>query len=144
MGLPKFSPKVCDQIIAYVEAGNFIRVAAAASGIDYSTLKKWQTRGLSDEPKDKAYKAFRTRLTQARATAETTAVQAVRTAALDPQHYRAACWYLERGPARERWKPPLNQAQVTTNSPSPADALKEAEQRADDYRPPEADPEADE
>jgi len=96
----KFTPEVQARAIALVGQGNFLTVAARASGISYKTLKGWMKRGRSEAPADAEYRAFRELVLHARAAAESESLAKVR----DSDDWRAAAWFLERS-LRERWGP---------------------------------------
>lgn len=138
MSLPKLTPDRAARIIAYVRAGSYKGVAARACGIDYSTLKRWVERG-SEANAPKLYREFALGLAEADALDEIGLVGGIHVAALDPKHWQAAAWLLSRKHP-DRYKPPTNRVETKSLDapPTPADALKEAEDRAGSYVPPPA------
>lgn len=78
MGRPsklELDPEITARIVANVEAGNYLVVAAQAEGIDRSTLKRWQQWGRDGrEP----YVEFCAALARARSKGEMVAVARVR------------------------------------------------------------------
>jgi transcriptional regulator with XRE-family HTH domain len=66
---------------------------AAKTGVSRATLMDWLARGRDGEA---PYADFLDRVREAEAEAEAAMVAAVRTAAVDPKHWMAAAWWLER------------------------------------------------
>jgi hypothetical protein len=92
---------VANRIIEAIEAGSPYRTAALASGIGYSTFHAWMRRGLSADPDDGEFKAFRNRVKRGRAKAEQDAIANIRRAAREGS-WQADAWFLERSNPR-RW-----------------------------------------
>jgi hypothetical protein len=74
------------RMLAALEAGATLRIAAAAAGVSESTLRRWRDRGGDDE------------LQAAEARGALLALQAIRAAATGPHPgtWQAAAWLLER------------------------------------------------
>jgi predicted membrane metal-binding protein len=101
MGPPiKLTKERSERIVAAVCAGATRDVAAQSAGIVRSTLQAWIVKG---EAKDaaKLYAEFVEALREAEAAREVEALQNIRAAAAED--WRADAWYLERGPARNRY-----------------------------------------
>jgi hypothetical protein len=123
------TPDIEAKIVEAVEQGSYLKIAAQAAGIGQNTLSLWLGRGRAaaatrdaGEPVpevDERYLRFLEAVTQAQATAETTAVAAWRKAF--PDDWRAARDFLARSNP-ERWAG-VTRVQMTTE---------EAERRIDD------------
>ncbi len=88
------------QIIELVRDGNYVEVAARASGIAPSTLYEWKARGEEGGPGNERFVEFLESLTRAEAEAETAGVAAIRGAWT--KDWRSAIEYLARRYPR-RW-----------------------------------------
>src|SRR5215212_2644711 len=92
----KLTPEREEKILTAIRAGNSVFVAAQRVGIDRSTFHRWMEQG---DPKgrkrsDAPYRAFRSKVEEARAVAE---VRDVTLTAKAAEHdWRAAAWRLER------------------------------------------------
>jgi hypothetical protein len=99
----KLTPSLEKRILELIEAGSEPRIAARACGISDSSYTEWMSRGdrtnnnskLSKEP----YISFVEKVETARAVVETKVTGILTT----NKDWRAQAWWLERGPARERW-----------------------------------------
>jgi len=96
------TPERQEKILQAVRQGNFLNVSAALAGITEETLRSWIIRG-ETEPSGK-FTVFVGLLREAQAQSEAAAVVTVRKAAIEGD-WRAAAWYLEKGPAKTRWRP---------------------------------------
>jgi hypothetical protein len=128
----KLTPETAERIIGYVEQGNYLKIAALASGVHEATLHRWlaagadaQTRADQGEPlddTDQRFREFRESVTLAQARAEATVVGAWQAAAFGPDgDWRAGRDLLARM-APERWAG-VTRVQMTTE---------ETERRLDD------------
>lgn len=108
-----FTPEIADKLVTMLKAGNYVHVATRACGITRQTFDRWLQRGLSDEPRDAAFRELRERVEQARAEAEVRAVTQIATAARDS--WQAAAWLLERQ-YPDRW----GRASVRARDDAPA------------------------
>ena len=109
----KCTPELTEQISEYLAAGNFIKPACEAVGIDESSYHKWRQRGrdelerVEQDPRrrvrksEKPYVEFLKATNRARGEAEARCVRALTNAALSGD-WRAAVAYLERAHS-ERW-----------------------------------------
>jgi hypothetical protein len=131
-GTGKLTDALLDTIVGHVENGNYLKIAALASGVHEGTLHRWlaegaaaQTRADAGEPLDEVderYRNFREQVTLAQARAETTVVAAWQAAAFGPDgDWRAGRDLLARM-APERWAG-VTRVQMTTE---------ETERRLDD------------
>jgi hypothetical protein len=79
----KLSDEIADRIVAILQAGNHLQVAAIAGGIGERTLREWLARGHPDgnKPADAPYRRFRARVEQAQAEAEAVLVTRIQKAA---------------------------------------------------------------
>lgn len=90
--LTKFDEKVALKIIDLVRGGNYIDVAAAASGVGRSTLYEWLRKSAEG---DESFNGFSGRVHEAASEAEARAVLNVQKAA-QAGDWKASAWYLER------------------------------------------------
>lgn len=100
----KLTPEVYMSIVNGVKEGNYLSTMANANGIIPRTLSKWLQIGKGEHPTILAkepYISFARDLEAARAKAEVLIVNDLRK---EPD-WRAKAWWLERGPARDRWGP---------------------------------------
>ena len=92
MPRPRLDPAITQRVVDLIRAGNYIDVAAAASGIHRTTLHRWmrlgraQTRG--------HYRKFLIAVERALAESESRDVTLIAKAAVED--WRAAAWRLER------------------------------------------------
>lgn len=98
-GRPKLleeSPKVAEDFLVAVRAGNYLHVAAAFAGLSKETPIEWRKRGARDLRKgqDTVYAKFAQAVDQALAHAEVHSVAAIRSAT--KENWQAAAWLLER------------------------------------------------
>ncbi len=84
-------PKVLEQIVAYVRAGAYEWVAAAAAGIHKATLYRWLQWG---EERREPFRAFRDQMLRARAEARVAAEVAI--------HRDDKKFWLTHGPGKDR------------------------------------------
>jgi hypothetical protein len=89
-------PKVADDIMTAIRAGNYLHVAAEFAGISKDTLFAWIKRGKRDirAGRDTVYAKFAAGQEQALAHAEVHSVAAIRAAT--KENWQAAAWLLER------------------------------------------------
>jgi hypothetical protein len=131
-GTGKLTDELLDAIVERVEQGNYLKIAALASGVGETTLHRWLATGASAQTRadqgetldevDERYRAFRESVTLAQAKAETTVVAAWQAAAFGPDgDWRAGRDLLARM-APERWAG-VTRVQMTTE---------ETERRLDD------------
>lgn len=99
------TPESQEKIIQAVRQGNFLKVAAALGGITETCLHLWIKKG--EAGRAKKYVEFVAQLRAAQAQAEASAVITIRKAAIEGD-WKAAAWYLEKGPAKARWRPNLH------------------------------------
>ncbi len=101
MGRPtKLTPAVSAAICESVRGGAWIETAAAAAGVDASTVHSWLRRADDKEDCGEPFIAFSLAYKKARADAELEAISVIRGAM--PKTWQAAAWYLERS-YPERW-----------------------------------------
>jgi hypothetical protein len=86
----KLTSELQTAIVERVAAGNYLAVAARASGVHRDTLYGWLERGRAGE---EPFAAFSDALKRAEAEAECAAVAYVRSG---EQGWQASAWYLER------------------------------------------------
>jgi transposase len=98
----KLDEATVTRILSVLRVGGYPEAAAGVAGIHVKTLYKWMRRGHADgeDPADAPYRAFRSRVEQARAEGETRNVALIAQAAA--QNWQAAAWLLERQ-FPERW-----------------------------------------
>lgn len=94
----KLTPELQERICRLVREGNYLRVAALATGIHEATLYRWLADGEAE--KSGIYREFYVALKRAEAEAEARMVARIETAAVET--WQAAAWYLERKYA-DRW-----------------------------------------
>jgi transposase len=121
----KLTDESADRIVAVLRSGGYVETAAAVAGITKRTFYGWMARGDATGTKavDAPYRAFRERVDQARAEAESRNVAIIATAAA--KDWKAAAWLLERQ-APERWGRPIarpDDAPHVAPSTDPLDAL---------------------
>jgi len=93
----KLTPELQEQIIKIIKAGNYIKTACEAVGIDESTFYKWGKRaGKKEEP----YFQFFQSVKRAESEAIIRNVITIQNAA--KKSWQAAAWFLERKDY-ERW-----------------------------------------
>ena len=92
MSRPKLDPVVTHRIVDLIRAGNYLEVAASATGIHRTTLHRWMRHGRGQ--KRGRYKKFLNAVEKAQAEAESRDVALIAKAAGDD--WRAAAWRLER------------------------------------------------
>jgi hypothetical protein len=98
----KLTKSRSDRIIEAVRNGAPRQVAAQAAGIAKSTLQTWLVKGeAADAPATSMHRRFAEGLRQAEAEREIAALGDIATAAT--KDWRAAAWWLQHGPARERY-----------------------------------------
>lgn len=101
MGRPtKLTPKVQEDIVTAIRAGNYAEIAAKYAGIDESTYYRWMSQG-EGEDAPAPYKEFRKAVENAKAASEIRNVALIQQAANNGT-WQAAAWYLERT-AYSRW-----------------------------------------
>lgn len=91
--------KVMASIVRYVQAGNGVEPAAAASGITVATFQRWLERG-EREP-DSRYGQFLAEVMEASAKTECIVTGWLLQAG--KKDWRALLAWLQHGPARSRW-----------------------------------------
>jgi hypothetical protein len=112
-GTGKLTDALADKIIEHVEHGNYLKIAALASGVSEGTLHKWLAAGAAAQTRadngetlddiDERYRHFRQEITLAQGRAEATVVAAWQAAAFGPDgDWRAGRDLLARM-APERW-----------------------------------------
>ena len=94
----KLNPTVAAAICETVAAGNYIKTAVRAAGVNQKTFGNWQKA--ANERPDSVYAEFFDLLEQARAQAEASNVRVIKEAAA--KTWQAAAWLLERQ-YPERW-----------------------------------------
>jgi hypothetical protein len=86
-------PHIVQELLAYIEAGNYGEVAAELAGISDNTYRNWIKRGEDGEP---PFTLFLRAVKRAAAKAEAVEVGKVRNAGNDPRFWAASMTYLER------------------------------------------------
>ncbi len=84
------SAAICES----VRGGAWIETAAAAAGVDASTVHSWLRRADDTEDCGEPFLAFSVAYKKSRAEAELEAIHVIRDAM--PKTWQAAAWYLER------------------------------------------------
>lgn len=118
------SPQLADSLVEAIRAGVPIEVAARAAGVSHETIYEWIRSaqrgtwhaGVAVEPATlKIIVAFAERVARAQAEREAEAVQRIReyTDVKGNTDWRAEAWWLERGPARNRWRPAPQQVETS-------------------------------
>jgi hypothetical protein len=131
-GTGKFTDELANTIVGHVERGNYLKIAALASGVGEATLHHWLAEGATAQTRadqgehldelDERYRNFRQAVTEAQGRAEATVVAAWQAAAFGPDgDWRAGRDLLARM-APERWAG-VTRVQMTTE---------ETERRLDD------------
>lgn len=112
----KLTEDVAKTIIAILELGGYVEVAAAAAGISKSTFYDWLERGAAEGTKkvDEPYRRFRERIEQARAKGETEAIALIQRHAM--KDWKAAAWMLERQ-FPDRWAGPRGRGLTSSVHP---------------------------
>lgn len=89
-------PKIAEDFLVAVRAGNYLHVAAAYAGLSKETPIEWRKRGARDARKgqDTVYSRFAASVDQAMGQAEVMSVAAIRSAT--KENWQAAAWLLER------------------------------------------------
>ena len=89
-------PKIGEDIITAIKAGNYLHVAAAFAGVSKDTYFDWMKRGARDirAGRETVYARFSAGVDQALAHAEVHSVAAIRGAT--KENWQAAAWLLER------------------------------------------------
>ena len=93
----KLTPSLEKRIIELIEAGNEPLIAARACGVPDRSYTEWINNGL--RPSREVFISFVEKIEKAKATVETKVAGNLTT----NKDWRAQAWWLERGPARERW-----------------------------------------
>lgn len=88
----KLTPQLQEKIVSLISAGNYIRTACVAVGIDEDTYFRWLKRAKKGE---KPYTDFAEAIKKAEAAAEVLYLNRIRKAA-DDGTWVAAAWFLER------------------------------------------------
>lgn len=99
----KLTPEVQERIATALRAGSYLEEAAQLAGVDRSTLWRWMAKGR--EARSGQFFDFCNVIQGAIAQAEVAAV--ARISAASQTDWKAAAWWLERGPAHQRWRPSL-------------------------------------
>lgn len=96
MSNEKLTPELQACIVANIENGNYIAVAAQSAGINKSTHSRWMSKGRNDidRGEDTIYSQYFEAVTTARAKAEVQNVFVIKSATHDT--WQAAAWWLER------------------------------------------------
>lgn len=84
-------PQLASRIITYIKAGSYLETAAAAAGVNRSTLHRWLKRGAEGE---ESFAGFRSSVEGALAEAELRDLARIDRAA--ETDWKAAAWKLER------------------------------------------------
>ena len=101
----KLTPSLEKRIIELIEAGNEPLIAARACGVPDRSYTEWMNRGdkINNNSKlswvKEPYISFVEKVEIAKATVETKVAENL----ITNKDWRAQAWWLERGPARERW-----------------------------------------
>jgi len=91
---PKLTPELADRLVALLQAGNYVTIAAREVGISRTLFYDWLARGQSHERVDRPYRELRERVENALAQAEARHVAAISAAART--NWQASAWWLER------------------------------------------------
>jgi hypothetical protein len=91
---PKLTSELADRLVALLQAGNYVAVAAREVGISRAVFYQWIDRGASSAAVDRPYRELRERVEHAKAQAEARNVASIANAAR--QNWQAAAWLLER------------------------------------------------
>lgn len=86
--------ELSNRLTTMLRSGAYLQVAIKAIGVDYSTYKRWMTRGRSGKAEDVEYRIFREAVERSQAEAEVLLVGEITRAARDS--WQAASWLLER------------------------------------------------
>ena len=87
----EIEPELATRIITYIRAGSYVETAAAAAGVDKSTLYRWLERGAEGQ---EPFAGFATQVESALAEAELRDLARIDRAA--DSNWQAAAWKLER------------------------------------------------
>ncbi len=121
MGRPILLDDLRAKRIVDAIASGLSRTAAAAKGnIGRATLLEWLARGRDGE---QPFADFLVRVKKAEADAEEVMVACVRVAALEPKHWQAAAWWLERARPADWAKREPTQEQETARAETGSDDL---------------------
>ena len=131
------TPELADQLVAMLRAGNYLRVALRAVGLDRRRYRDWMQRGRSGERRDRLYADFLGRIEKAKAEGEVRAVAQISRAAIEG-NWAAAAWMLERQ-YPERWGRPSVRMRdeappPVEETPSPTDPFREVDELAERRR----------
>ncbi len=125
MGRPsKLDDVTAERIVKSVSEGMTWALAARSAGVGPSTLREWKQRARDGEER---YAAFLARLERAEVEAAQQALSAIRAAGLDPKHWTANAWFLERRFPTEFGRTPAPVADLDAPSEESADDLAMAE-----------------
>lgn len=92
----KFTPDVALKVIGYIGAGCFIETAAAAAGLNKTTLYEWMKKAeRKEEGSTEELRAWKLLLDEAEASAEARAVKGIQDAGAAGV-WQAFAWFLER------------------------------------------------
>lgn len=99
----RFTPEVALKIIQYLGAGCFIETAAAAAGINKTTLYEWMKKAERSEEdgSTEELRAWKAQLDEAEANAEARAIMGIQEAG-GQGVWQAFAWFLERKYS-QRW-----------------------------------------
>ncbi len=95
----KLNKQIQDEIVKYIEAGNYVETASALAGIHKDTFYRWIKEGARSSKYCK-FKRFSDAIKKAESKAEASGVVRVRYAG--KQQWQAEAWFLERRFPR-RW-----------------------------------------
>ena len=112
MGRPTILTKeMQDEIVKYVEMGNYLETACDMAGIDVHIVRRWIKAGTRKNP---AYEEFSTAIKKASAKAEIFLLSIIDNAA-QSGIWQAAAWRLERKFPKKwgRWERDENEVEVT-------------------------------
>jgi len=87
----ELEPELAARIITYIRAGSYVETAAAAAGVNKSTLYRWLERGAEGQ---EPFAGFATQVESALAEAELRDLARIDRAA--DNNWQAAAWKLER------------------------------------------------
>ena len=96
----RLTPEVQERIATALRAGSYLEEAAQLAGVSPSTLHAWLAKGRT--ARSGQFLEFLELVHGAIAQAEVAAV--ARIFAASQTDWRAAAWWLERGPAGARWR----------------------------------------
>ena len=87
----KLTPELQEEIVRFIEGGNYIETTCHAVGVNKQTFYNWLQRGSNGE---QPFLDFLDSIKKAKAKAETQSVSLIRIAGID--NWQAAAWWLER------------------------------------------------